>query len=42
VAAYNAGEGRIFEFKGIPPFQETREYVDRVLNLFQGYKEVVG
>lgn len=42
VAAYNAGENRIFEYKGIPPFQETREYVDRVLNLFQGYKEVVG
>jgi hypothetical protein len=31
-AAYNAGEGRIYEYGGVPPFRETVEYVAKVVN----------
>ena len=33
LAAYNAGEGAVKKFKGIPPYRETRNYVSRILSL---------
>ena len=34
VAAYNAGEGAVLAFGGVPPYPETRDYVVRVLRLY--------
>jgi hypothetical protein len=33
LAAYNAGEATVHRFGGLPPFAETRNYVDRILEL---------
>jgi hypothetical protein len=33
LAAYNAGEGAVAKFNGVPPYRETRNYVSRILAL---------
>lgn len=38
LAAYNAGLSRVAQYNGIPPYQETRTYVDRVLNYRKSYQ----
>ena len=36
LAAYNAGEGAVMKFNGVPPYRETRNYVARILTLTRG------
>lgn len=35
LAAYNAGFNKVVEFQGVPPFEETQTYVDRIMNRAQ-------
>ncbi len=37
-AAYNAGAQNVTKYNGVPPFDETRVYVDRVATLHQRYR----
>jgi soluble lytic murein transglycosylase len=36
LAAYNAGERAVAQYRGIPPYPETQDYVTKVLNFYGG------
>jgi len=40
LAAYNAGEGPVLSYGAVPPYEETTEYVARVLRLYERYKRI--
>ena len=40
--AYNAGEGAVDRFGGVPPYAETEEYVRRILAFYRARRHVAG
>lgn len=38
LASYNAGEGAVMRYGGVPPYPETQDYVGRVLAYYRQYR----
>ena len=41
LAAYNAGSKAVRHYKGVPPFKETQDYIKKVFEYYQVYKNQI-
>jgi soluble lytic murein transglycosylase-like protein len=39
LAAYNAGQGNVRRFGGVPPFRETQNYITKVMNYIERFTD---
>ena len=39
LAGYNAGEGAVDKYNGVPPYKETQNYVRNILSMFLKAKQ---